>query len=137
MRRCSQGVHRIALELARRAATVKAVQLIARLVARRAGRAPVRLDLLAVRMLFQHNWPENIRELDQLLGAAIADVTAQPGKDPDEASLPQNWAAAIHSEGRSATTRAGRHVNSASVAMDHRRCSTKLVVRLSRVRRPA
>ncbi len=46
--------------------------LIARLVARRAGRAPVRLDRLAVRMLFQHDWPENIRELDQLLAAALA-----------------------------------------------------------------
>jgi len=46
--------------------------LIARLVVRRAGRAPVRLDRLAVRMLFQHDWPENIRELDQLLAAALA-----------------------------------------------------------------
>lgn len=46
--------------------------LIARLIARRAGRAPVRLDRVAVRMLFQHDWPENIRELDQLLAAALA-----------------------------------------------------------------
>jgi len=46
--------------------------LIARLIARRSGRAPVRLDRLAVRMLFQHDWPENIRELDQLLAAALA-----------------------------------------------------------------
>jgi transcriptional regulator of acetoin/glycerol metabolism len=46
--------------------------LITRLIARRAGRAPVRLDRRAVRMLFQHDWPENIRELDQLLAAALA-----------------------------------------------------------------
>lgn len=46
--------------------------LIARLVARRGSRAPVRLDRLAVRMLFQYDWPENIRELDQVLTAALA-----------------------------------------------------------------
>jgi len=46
--------------------------LIARIVARRADRAPVKLDRLAIRALFLHDWPENIRELDQLLTAALA-----------------------------------------------------------------
>jgi transcriptional regulator with PAS, ATPase and Fis domain len=45
--------------------------LVVRLVARRTGRVPARLDRFAVRMLFQHDWPENIRELDQLLAAAL------------------------------------------------------------------
>jgi transcriptional regulator of acetoin/glycerol metabolism len=46
--------------------------LIARIVARRADRAVVKLDRLAIRALFLHDWPENIRELDQLLTAALA-----------------------------------------------------------------
>jgi DNA-binding NtrC family response regulator len=46
--------------------------LIARIIARRADREVVKLDRLAIRALFLHDWPENIRELDQLLTAALA-----------------------------------------------------------------
>jgi DNA-binding NtrC family response regulator len=46
--------------------------LIARFVARHADRAPIKVDRLAIRALFQHDWPENIRELDQLVTAALA-----------------------------------------------------------------
>jgi DNA-binding NtrC family response regulator len=46
--------------------------LVARIVARRAPRVPARLDRGMVRALFLHDWPENIRELDQLLTAALA-----------------------------------------------------------------
>jgi DNA-binding NtrC family response regulator len=46
--------------------------LVARLVARRDARLPARLDRGMVRALFLHDWPENIRELDQLITAALA-----------------------------------------------------------------
>jgi DNA-binding NtrC family response regulator len=46
--------------------------LLARIVARHTSCARVRIDRLAVRRLFQHDWPENIRELNLLVAAALA-----------------------------------------------------------------
>jgi len=46
--------------------------LTVRLIARRTGQPPARLDRAAARALFGHDWPENIRELDQRVNAALA-----------------------------------------------------------------